>query len=266
MGNEITHDVNDCDVFFIPGVTIVDRNEVEKAESLKKPIVFRVDNIPRKSRNKRSRVMDNMKRYAQLAQVVVYQSKWAEIYCGSICGDGTIIYNGVDSSIFYPAKSKPDHEIVLFAYHGNNELKQFWVAHYNYQVFHRSHPDAEFWFIYDFGREYENLKNANFDFWNGEKFKYILPLNSPDEMARIMRMCTQFVYPAIADASPNVVLEARACKLNIWGYPEQHMAGTAELVDPELDISLERMCKEYHGLFDLLLNEKDVQLQKPTSS
>src|SRR4030042_2430365 len=63
----------DCDLVFIAGVTMVERDDIEAAHTGGKPIVFRCDNIPRKSRNRRSRIFDNMRRYAEIADMVVYQ-------------------------------------------------------------------------------------------------------------------------------------------------------------------------------------------------
>ena len=129
-GHQFTYDWQNSDIVFVPGVTLVERDVIESAAGAGKTIIFRVDNVPRKSRNRRSRVYDNMRRYAELSDVVVYQSEWAKHYCMPISGDGEVVYNGVDQSIFYPDVSKrPDHPRVLFAYHGKNEQKNFWEAH-----------------------------------------------------------------------------------------------------------------------------------------
>src|SRR4030042_6371499 len=120
----------DCDLVFIAGVTMVERDDIEAAHTGGKPLVFSCDNIPRKSRNRRSRIFDNMRRYAEIADMVVYQSQWAAEYCRPVCGEGMVILNGVDKNIFYPSLIKPDHPIYLFAYHGKNDIKNFWLAHY----------------------------------------------------------------------------------------------------------------------------------------
>ena len=94
----------DCDILFIASPMAVDKEEVFLAKRSGKKIVLRVDNIPRKSRNKRSTPHERMKDYATLADIVIYQSEWARDYCYPLCGMGTVIYNGVDGSIFYPPK------------------------------------------------------------------------------------------------------------------------------------------------------------------
>lgn len=250
---EIVSRWEDCDVFFICGVTIANEGEIRAARLAGKKIVFRVDNVPRKSRNRRSTPHERMKEYAELSDVVVYQSEWAKWYCEPLCGEGTVIYNGVDLEIFSPMKSVQNAHRYLFVYHGKNEQKQFWAAHQIFQREHRLFPkQSEFWFINDFGSELAGLQDANYDFWNGEKFEHLPKISEPIEMADLMRMSKFLIYPAIADASPNVVLEARACGMEIIGHPDKTVSGTAELLDPSLDISLSRMVDEYLNLFEFI--------------
>lgn len=247
----------DCDIYFITGVTITDPAEVHEAHKAGKFVVLRVDNVPRKSRNRRQSPHERMKEFAQLADVVIYQSKWAEQYCKVLCGEGTVIYNGVDQSIFKPNKEISNDlrkNRYLFMYHGKNEHKGFWTAHYEFQMIARKNPNAEFWFVYDFGKDTQELVTANFDFWNGEKFQHLPRVETAQEVAEIMQQCGNLIYPSICDASPNVVLEARACGLGILGFPDGSMSGTKELVELD-DISLERMCDEYYGVFSLLTRE-----------
>lgn len=245
----------ECDVVFVTGVTMTDKEELFAASRAGKRIVLRVDNVPRKSRNRRQSPHERLREFADLADVVVYQSQWAKDYCSPLCGDGTVIHNGVDTEVFKPDLSKrPGHERYLFAYHGKSELKGFWVAHMQFQLASRYDPKAEFWFINDFGRETQELTDANFDFWNGERFEHVERQDSPERMAYVMQQCTHLLYPSVADSAPNVVLEARACGLTVEGYPDSTMSGTAELLDPNLDIGLERMGDEYLGVFELLAN------------
>lgn len=259
---QFTDRLEDADLVFIPGVTMVDRDEIERAEQLKKPIVFRMDNIPRKSRNRRNRVYDNIKRYAELAQIVVYQSEWARNYCAPMSGPGEVIYNGVDLEIFNQNDALVDaarKNKYLFAYHGKSELKMFWLAHHHFQMEARKNPDAHFTFIYNFKSELAELEDANFDFWNDEKFTYMPPQTSPEVMATLMKECKYLIYPSVSDASPNIVLEARACGMEVIYAAPADLAGTMELLNPNLDISLERMGREYHALFHLVLEDKEIE-------
>jgi glycosyltransferase involved in cell wall biosynthesis len=240
------------DILFIASPMAVEKSEVHLAKQMGKKIVLRIDNIPRKSRNKRNTPHERIREYAELADMVIYQSEWAKNYCSPLAGDGTVIYNGVDTSIFYPP-TEPKEDIYLFAYHGKNEHKGFWHAHYLFQMEARKNPNAWFYFIYDFRSELQELQDANFDFWNGEKYIHYPVITDPNEMAKLMRRAKYFIYPSIADASPNVVVEARACGAEVIGYPDKTLSGTAELLDPKLDISLERMCEEYLGVFQLVM-------------
>lgn len=244
---------NECDIFFITGVTIVDLNEVREAREAGKKIVFRVDNVPRKSRNRRSTPHERMKEVAELSDVVIYQSEWAEEYCKPLCDEGTVIYNGVDTDIFNkPKEEDPSRKNkYLFIYHGKNEHKGFHTAHYMFQQIFRKNPNAEFHFVYDFGSEMRGMFDSNFDFWNGEKYVYSAPMHRPEDVAELMQQCGTLIYPSICDASPNTVLEARACGMEVIGFPDRTMSGTAELMELEA-YDLENMCEDYLGVFRLL--------------
>lgn len=243
----------DCDIFFIVGITITDPAEVHEAHKAGKKIIMRVDNVPKKSRNKRSTPHERIKEFADMCELVIYQSQWAKEYCYPLAGNGMVIYNGCDTDIYYSAKQKPENPVYLFAYHGKNEMKQFWFAHLYFQYFYRANNNAVFKFIYDFGRDYDELAKSNFDFWNGEKYEHIPLIQDAEDMADLMRECTHLIYPSIADASPNIVTEARACGLEIVGESDYAFSGTKELMDIE-DISLDRMIDEYYGAFQLVLN------------
>lgn len=245
----------ECDIFFITGITITDSNELYEAHKNGKKIVLRVDNVPRKSRNRRSTPHERLKEFAGLADVVIYQSEWAKDYCFPLCGDGPVIYNGVDTSVFKPNPEIQDPNRYLFAYHGKNEQKGFWAAHYAFQMEFRKNRNAIFTFIYDHGKDTEELRNANFDFWQGEKWEHLEKITDPLDMVELMQRSKYFIYPAICDASPNVVLEARACGLEVIAPAPKNMAGTQELLDLD-DITLERMCDEYHGVFQLLVPQQ----------
>jgi len=248
----------ECDVFFITGITMVDKNELYEAKKAGKKIVLRVDNVPRKSRNRRSSPHERLKEFAGLSDVVIYQSEWAKNYCYPLCGEGTVIYNGVDTEIFKADKSEPEEDRkdrYLFAYHGKSELKQFWLAHYCFQMEHRKNPNAIFWFVNDFGNDLNELVASNFDFWNGEQYMHLPKQTDPKDMAELMQQCKYLIYPSVCDSSPNLVLEARACGMEVLYPASKEFSGTAELLDPKLDISLERMGEEYFGVLQLLSNE-----------
>lgn len=245
-------DWRDCDIFFIMSVTTTNKEELYEAHKAGKKIILRVDNVPRKSRNRRSSPHERLKEFAELSDVVIYQSQWAKDYCYPLCGDGPIIYNGVDQSVFKPNRDLQDPNAYLFAYHGKNEHKGFWNAHYIFQMVFREKPQAIFRFIYDFGKELPELKDAGFDFWNGERYEHLEKITDPQDMVTLLQCSKYLIYPAICDAAPNMVLEARACGCEVIGVPDRSLSGVQEMIELE-DISLERMCDEYYGVFEVSL-------------
>lgn len=250
----------ECDVFFITGITIVDISEVQEAKKAGKKIVLRVDNVPRKSRNRRSTPHQRLKEIAEISDVVIYQSEWAKDYCRPLCGDGVVIYNGVDQSIFKPNYEIQNKNHYVFAYHGKNEQKNFWEAWLRFQYIFRSNPNATFEFIYDFGTSLSELEAARYDFWQGESYIHSQRKESPEEMAEFFqRAGGGLIYPSICDASPNVVLEARSCDCPILYPADKELSGTQELLEIA-DISSERMCEEYYGVFKVLGQEIEQQI------
>ncbi len=246
----------ECDILFITSVTLIEKQDVIEAHKAGKKIVLRVDNVPRKSRNKRSSPHERLKEFAEFAEVVIYQSEWAKNYCYPLCGDGPVIYNGVDFDTFRPDPSKQVKNRYLFAYHGKNEQKNFWEAHLRFQNVSRLDSGAEFWFIYDFRDDLENLEAGNFDFWNGEKYRHLPQQRSAEEMVEILQQCGGLIYPSICDASPNIVGEALACGVEIFHPAPRELAGTQEIIDLWKKYgswSLEDMADEYLGIFNLLM-------------
>lgn len=245
-----------CDILFINSASMTDWDDVEEAYKNGKRIVFRVDNVPKKSRNKRGRIYDKLRRFGQIADIVVYQSEWAKMYAGYMVGTdhSMVIYNGVDTSVF----NMDDREVFtgnryLFIHYNRDENKRFPEAAYHFHLIHRENKEASLTIV---GKFSPDLVDADFDFFAGENYKYITPLHDPKDMARIYKSHDFLLFPAFADAAPNTVLEARACGCDVLLVNDT--GGTKELMDKNLDISLERMCREYMQLFNLLVEEREV--------
>jgi len=260
---EFVNSVDDCDVYFITSVTLADPIEVQQAKEQGKVIIFRVDNVPKKSRNKRSRVYDNMRKYADLADMVVYQSEWAKDYAGRICGydnPSMVIYNGVDTDVFTRAPEVDEIDFTkplkyLYVQFNRDENKRWPEAGYHFHQRHRQDARSSLTVVGQFSPEFFNADgSAHFDFFDNENISYIPPVYDRDVMASIYQQHDILLFPAFADASPNTVLEARACGLTVELV--NPIGGTAELLDPNLDISLGRMCAEYRMLCEFLLKEK----------
>ena len=67
----------DCDVVFVFSITTIDKGELHEAIRAGKKLVLRVDNIPRKSRNKRQSPAERLAEFGKLG-MVIYQSEWAK--------------------------------------------------------------------------------------------------------------------------------------------------------------------------------------------
>ena len=237
-----------ADIIFIFSVSTTDLPEIEEAAAAGKKIIFRVDNIPRKSRNKRGRVYDKIKRFGELANSIVYQSRWAMDYAGWLAGHqekAIIIYNGVNKEIFFPGIKdiRSGFKKYLFVHFNRDENKRFPEAAYWFHQAWRENHKHEMTIVGAFSPE---LIAADFDFFAGENVEYIPPVFDQAVLAQIYREHDVLLFPAFADACSNTVLEALACGLKIELV--NPVGGTAELLTLP-DISLQRACREY---FDLI--------------
>lgn len=243
---EIVADIKDCDVILITGATMVDTADLEQAKKDGKKIILRVDNIPRESRN-RGCGFSRLKKSAGLADKIVYQSKWAKEYAGYYLGDGEVIYNGVDTEIFKKNGEKLDtngKDIYLFDAHSSNENKRFEEARYIFNKIWRHDKNAEFWILgnkWAPSEQAKEMRKYNYDFFDGEVVNEIDVIENQLELAKILRSAIALIYPAFADACPNIVLEAMACGCKITGV--NMIGGTGELAG--VDFSLERMINQY---------------------
>ena len=236
----------DCDIFFISGSTMVNPDEIEAAKKNKKKIVLRVDNIPRNSRN-RNTGTSRLFRYAQLADTVIYQSKWAKDYVGYFLKkEGTIIYNGVDTTIFNDQGREDGFKsIYLYVQYNRDENKRFPEACDMFRAEWRKDNRSRLHLVGQFSPE---LRDTNFDFFMGETIHYFGVITEPIVMAKIMKEADILLYPSYSDALPNTVIEAVACGMEVRHRGHAGVGEAATMPDP----SLERMGREYYELFKKL--------------
>lgn len=255
LGYDFTFTREAADVILINGASMTDPHEVEEAKKSGKKIVFRVDNIPKKSRNKRARIYNRMKSFGELADKIVYQSNWACDYAGYLVGHpdkASIIYNGVDKEIFFPRFVNGSEYVAfpktkyLFVQFNRDENKRMPEALYYFHQLWRKNKDISITLLGQFSPE---LVEAEFDFFDGEDWNYISPVENPERMADLYRAHDVLLFPAFCDAAPNTCLEARACGLKVELV--NPVGGTIEMLNPDLDISLDRMYLKY----DKLLSE-----------
>lgn len=252
----VTENYNEADVFMVSGATMVPKEDVEKAKEDGKKIVLRVDNIPRNSRN-RNTGTSRLKKFADMADLVIYQSEWARTYIMPFIGkDGPVILNGVDLEVFspegtkFPKDGKPQY---IYSRFNRDESKQLVRAWYEYQLVHRKNPEAAIWIVGQFSPE---LVQHNFDFYNGEKVKY-WGIMGEEQMAALLRSSDIFVYSYYNDAASNSLIEALCCGVEVWYIEESGGAGEIKRLFEKHGrkyFDAKRMCEEYskafRGLFE----------------
>lgn len=263
---------DECDIYFVCGPTMVSRDMVTAAKESGKKVILRIDNIPRNSRNRNTgttRLYD----FAQIANWVIFQSKWAKsklmplvsakrdnlntVWNRKFYGAGvegfdekrsSIIINGVNTNIF-----KKDGEVIpkltdkryLIMRYNRDNNKRIEESFDRYTKEWIKNKNIELFIIGMYGPE---LISGFFDFYLGERYQYLAIVSNRQQLAMYMRSCDVMLWDSYSDGCPNQVLEARACGLEIEGSGI-NMSGTPEVLDTNLDITLERMGKEYLELF-----------------
>ena len=249
--------LQDCDVMFICGPTMASRDEVKKAQSLGKKIVLRVDNIPEDYRN-RGTAISRLKDYSKISDAVVYQSEWAREYVMGLTGvDGVVIYNGVNFKIFNDKERDQHSKNILYVRSSTNESKRWQEAKYIFREMWLEDKELQLLVVGNFA-DYIKLYGDDFvGRYNlgcfDEFVTYIGQIKDVSKMADIMRRSREILIPFYNDACSNTVLEAIACGCKINTCHSGNTGGTPEILDKDLDINMDRMGKEYLGLFDLVL-------------
>lgn len=229
----------EADTVLICGPTMASHEQVEKAKRDGKKIVLRVDNHLLNSRN-RGTGMTRLKAFADVADLLIYQSQWAKDYLMPFTGkDGVVILNGVDTTLFKPRKKLEGSCIYVRSSRINEkgwEMARHWVAT-NWQmkslcgltIVGKFSPD--------------NLENG-FDFYSNEVIAF-MGEQPRENVASLMAEKQYFLYSYFMDACSNTLLEARASGCEIVDvYGMLHTGGAPEIMTCE-DISKERMVSEY---------------------
>jgi glycosyltransferase involved in cell wall biosynthesis len=260
---QIVNNWQDCDVVLITGATMTDRDEMYEAKRNGKKIVFRIDNMPKDSRN-RGTAFSRMSDFAKIADFFIYQSNWAKHYVGYWIDkqldkpqNYSIIYNGVDTDIFNYSDNPDDREdVYLFSQYNRDENKRFPEAAYNFHMIHRGNPRAKLFLVGQFSPE---LVANNFDFFDGEFVSYQGVITDRVELANIYRKCKYLLCPYYLDASPNTIAEAMACGLVIRLLNTD--GGSLDVISNNFDesnnrpkiYSIDEMSKEYLKVFENLI-------------
>jgi glycosyltransferase involved in cell wall biosynthesis len=241
---EFVDNISKCDIFFISGATMVTRETVRLAQAAGKKIVLRIDNIPRNSRN-RNTGTSRLKDFAQMADLVIYQSEWSREYVGGwLKKEGVVIYNGVDTKIFnkdgekIPKEGNPQY---LYSRYNRDESKRWDEAWYFYQMIHRKNSKAHLWIVGNFSNEQVEY---SFDFYNNEKYTYWGVVEDKNTLSVILRSADVLLVPYFNDACSNTILEAMACGCQIEPLVSGLTGGTPGLFNIK-DMSIERMASQY---------------------
>lgn len=241
-----------ADVYFIAGPTMVGYIEAEEAKRVGKKIILRVDNIVRNSRN-RNTGMSRMKAFAEMADLVVYQSEYAkEILGKQFLGiDGPVILNGCDTTIFHPKGREEALEgRFLYSRINRDETKNWEMARFTFQQ--ESFKREGNAILNIVGQFSPDLIEYNFDFYNNEKYHYWGVIQDAPTMAEIYRNNDYLIYTFWNDACSNTLIEALCSGCNIVDpYGMLETGGSSDIihhfeVHGGIDyFSIERMTKEY---------------------
>ena len=248
LGDKLTNDYEESDIYFISGCTMVDRDDVAKAKEDKKKIVLRVDNIPKNSRNRNTSV-SRLRDFGSIADLVVYQSNWAKQYAGFVTKkDGPVIYNGVDTNIYRKDgtqwQREDDDKIYLYSRFNRDESKRPDEAMYYFHMYWRKNKNAKLWVMGKFGTGSVTYK---FDLFANEPMLWLGVMDEPEQIAMFYRAADVLLVPYFNDACSNTVIEAMCCGCEIDTCHSGDTGGTPELLalGPDHDWSAERMTGEY---------------------
>lgn len=243
--------LDEADVYLIPGASMVERKDVEEAKAKGKKIVLRVDNHLLPSRN-RNTGMQKLKEFAQVADLVIYQSQWARDYLKEFTKqDGVVIMNGVDLELFRHI----DHSDNNYLYARSSRIAE------------KGWEMARYWYSRNFSSETflaivgkfsgENMQ-YNFDFYNDEPYKFYGQVPRESFVA-LLGQFRYFLYSYFMDACSNTLIEAlvSGCEIiDIYGMLET--GGAPEIMAAYKTLgrdyfSLERMAKDYKGAINVIL-------------
>lgn len=248
-----------ANVILIVGVTMTERSEIKAAKEAKKKVILRIDNMPKDSRNKGT-AFSRMRDFGQMADFIVFQSQWAKDYVGNWLTyrhnvnlkKSRVIYNGIDPNYFYfHDNPKQRGETYVYCTFNTDENKRYPEAAYdfyqrNFAALNAGKPQP---LLTIAGNMSDKLKQYNFDFFNGEKIKFIPPIENRMEMGNLFRSSRYLYFPAFADASPNTVGEAMACGCEVLLV--NPIGGTKEVVEEysKKIITIQDMAEQYFEIF-----------------
>jgi len=255
---EFVDNWRDSDIVFIFGITTIDKSEIHEAVNSGKKLVLRVDNIPRKSRNKRQSPAERLKEFGNKADAVIYQSEWCKEYAGYFISNknGYIINNGVDKKIFNNNGRNSDGETYLYINYNDNPNKRFDEALYLFDMYWRNNNKIHLVVAGNAPSIYINNPEYNWDLPTNGKVEYFGIMNTPEQVADVMKKSDYILCPYFAEAYSNVLIEAIACGLKPVGV--NSVGGNSEIIKNWRNnnlIDTNEMCEKYLNIFNNLLKK-----------
>ena len=244
--------IQDCDIFFVSGVTMVSREDFRKAQELEKKIITRIDGCPEDWRN-RGTGWSRLRDYAKLADQVIYQSEFIKRIIGRLVKrDGVVIYNGADQSVFkpegdkYPKKGDPS---ILHVGFRKDPCKRPEEVIMRFRELKMDKPEAFLQFAGNFPTYLKEHKFGMLDFVKGKDWDYSGIITDRNELAKIMRSHDYLAYTAFGDPCPNVLIEGLSCGLKVLWLNDY--GGQKEIVDnwEKVNWSIDLMGSKYLSIF-----------------
>lgn len=240
----------DSDIYLIPSPSICSKEEVDQAQSDGKKIVLRLDNIVRNSRN-RNTGMSRMKRFAEQADLIIYQSKFAKgLLKPFINKDGVVILNSCDTEIFHPNGRQEDTTArFMYSRVNRDETKNWEMARHIFQE-ESSYRDGDA-VLNIVGQFSPELVEYNFDFYQNEQYKYWGTIADAGTLANLYRNSDYLIYTFWNDACSNTLIEALCCGCLVADkYGMAKTGGALEILNKFYTkgaeyFGLDRMRKEY---------------------
>lgn len=249
----------DSDIVFIFSITTIDKNEIKEAKKAGKKIVLRVDNIPRKSRNHRMDVVGRLREMGKLADLVVYQSKWAKEYTGYFIDNNKdiIIRNGVATENFNENNRRSDGVTYLYLNYNDNPNKRFDEALYQFDKDWRNNKLKIPHLIIGGTAPRMYLEHPEWH-WDlpiiEQKIEYVGIIDNALAVADLMKSCDYLLIPYFAEASSNTLAEGLACGLEPIGVNDE--GGNIEIIIDFMENgvrSIQTMADEYLSAFNDLV-------------
>lgn len=257
-----TEDFTECDIFFIFGITAIDKGRVYEALRWGKKIVCRIDNCPRKSRNKRQSPAERLREFGQKASLVIYQSQWAKEYAGYFAGEGIVINNGVDPDIFNTKDRNSDGKTYLYCNYNDNPNKHFEETLYWFELEWRKDNDVHLIIAGNAPSIYIQNPEFNWDLNVPAKVEYIGVKETPEQVAQVMKQSDFLLYSSFAECYPNTLLEAMACGVRPLYLREE--GGAKEAYQNSLDVNRIRAVLFNREFRNFDFKNKDIKFKVKT--